>query len=110
MELDELHVDQLGAGIVGERVAVARVLPRVGRDAVRAADPAGRQDDRLRTEQPEAAPLAVVAEGARQPTVGRERVRTVTSMWKSIPLWIPWSWRVRIISRPVRSPTWTSRG
>ena len=47
VELDELHVDQLGAGVVGERLAVAAVLPRVRRHLVRLADPAGREDDRL---------------------------------------------------------------
>ena len=47
MELDELHVHQLGAGVVGERVAVAGVFPAVARDLVGAADAAGRQHDRL---------------------------------------------------------------
>ena len=37
MELDELHVDQLGAGVIGERVAVAGALPAVARDPVGAA-------------------------------------------------------------------------
>src|SRR5688572_8891338 len=31
-------------------------------------------------------------------------------MCTAIPRWTPWSWSVRIISRPVRSPTWASRG
>ena len=47
VELDELHVDQLGAGLVGERLAVAAVLPRVRGDLVGLADAAGREDDRL---------------------------------------------------------------
>ena len=64
MELDELHVDQLGAGVVGERVAVAGVLPAVAGDPVGAADAAGREHDRLRLEDHEAAALAVVAERA----------------------------------------------
>ena len=64
MELDELHVDQLGAGVVGERVAVAGVFPAVARDLVGAADAAGRQHDRLRAEHLEAAALALVAERA----------------------------------------------
>src|SRR5581483_10187508 len=34
VELDELHVDELGAGLVGERVPVARTLPGVGGDRV----------------------------------------------------------------------------
>src|SRR5438552_3745009 len=35
---------------------------------------------------------------------------TVHSMCTSMPWWMLWSWSVRIISRPVRSPTCTSRG
>ena len=31
-------------------------------------------------------------------------------MCTSMPWWTPWSCRVRIISSPVRSPTWASRG
>ena len=31
-------------------------------------------------------------------------------MCTSMPWWMPWSCRVRIISRPVRSPTWARRG
>ena len=64
MELDELHVHQLRAGVVGERVAVAGVFPAVARDLVGAADAAGRQHDRLRAKQLEAAALALVAERA----------------------------------------------
>ena len=66
MELDELHVHQLGAGVVGERVAVAGVFPAVARDLVGAADAAGREDDRLGLEQLEAPALALVAERARR--------------------------------------------
>ena len=47
MELDELHVDQLGAGAIGQRVAVAGAFPAVARDLVGAADAAGGEDDRL---------------------------------------------------------------
>ena len=46
MELHELHVLQRGAGMVGERLAVAGVFPAVARDRVRAADAARREDDR----------------------------------------------------------------
>src|SRR5207249_8497089 len=62
MELHELHVDQLGAGCVGERVAVPRVLPRIARDLPRLADAAGRQDDGAGAKQDEAARFAEVAE------------------------------------------------
>ena len=67
MELDELHVDQLGAGIVGERVTVAGVLPAVARDLERAADAAGGQHDGAGAKQLEPAALALVAEGADDP-------------------------------------------
>src|SRR6185503_8162219 len=60
MELDELHVDELGAGAVGERVPVAGPFPAVAGDLVGAADAAGGEDDRLRREHMEAAALAVV--------------------------------------------------
>ena len=66
MELDELHVDQLGAGAVGERVAVAGAFPAVARDLVGAADAAGGEDHRLGREHVEAAALAVVGEHARR--------------------------------------------
>ncbi len=64
MELDELHVHQLGAGVVGERVAVARVLPAVAGDPISLADSAGGDDDRARPEEVEQPFLAVVAESA----------------------------------------------
>ena len=41
MKLHELHVQQLGAGAVGQRVAVAGVFPTVAGDLVGAADAAG---------------------------------------------------------------------
>ena len=63
MELDELHVDQLGAGAVGQRVPVAGALPAVAGDAVGAPDAAGREHDRLGAKQLEPAALALVAEG-----------------------------------------------
>ena len=64
MELHELHVDQLGAGVIGERVPVAGALPAVAGDAVGAADAAGREHDRPGAKELEAAALALVAEGA----------------------------------------------
>ena len=65
MELDELHVHQFGAGVVRERMAVAGAFPAVARDLERAADPARREDDRLRAKHLEAAALALVRERAR---------------------------------------------
>ena len=64
MELDELHVDELGARAIRQRVAVAGAFPAVARDLVGAAQPAGREDDRLGREQVEPAALAVVGDRA----------------------------------------------
>ena len=63
VELDELHVDQGGAGAQGERMAVAGVLPGVAGDLEGLADPAGGEDDRRRLEQHEPPRLAPVPEG-----------------------------------------------
>jgi hypothetical protein len=65
MELDELHVHELGPRLVRERLAVAGVFPAVARDPVRAADPAGREHDRARFEDAQVPALAVVPERRR---------------------------------------------
>jgi hypothetical protein len=67
VELDELHVDQLGAGMIGERMAVAGAFPAVAGDPISAADAAGREHDRLGAEGLETPPLAVVANRAGHP-------------------------------------------
>ena len=67
VELDELHVHQIGARVVGQRVAVAGVLPAVAGDLEGAADAAGGQHDRLGLEDAQVAALAVVAERAGDP-------------------------------------------
>ena len=67
VELDELHVDQLGAGLVGERLAVAAVLPRVRGDLVRLPDPAGGEHDRLGRKDDRLAGRPPVAEGTGHP-------------------------------------------
>src|SRR5919198_1355049 len=64
MELHELHVDELGAGFVGERVAVPRVLPRITGDLPRLADAAGRQHDGPGAEHDETTRLAEIAQRA----------------------------------------------
>ena len=64
VELDELHVDELGAGVVGQGVAVAAVLPRVRGDLVGLADAAGREHDGLGRERRRRAGRAPVAERA----------------------------------------------
>ena len=55
VELDELHVDQVGARPERQGVAVARVLPGVRRDLPRLADAAGGEHDGLRLEDDERA-------------------------------------------------------
>ena len=87
VELDELHVDQLGARFVGERMAIARVFPAVARDLVGAADSAGRQHDRLCAKDLESSSLALVPERADDP-VARPSAAAVTvhSMWTSMPM------------------------
>ena len=98
-------------GVVRERVAVAGVLPAVAGDRVGPADAAGRQHDRLGAEQAEPAALAVVAKRAGDAVaVLEQRERRCTPCARRCRWWMPWSWSVRIISRPVRSPTCARRG
>ena len=74
MELDELHVHQLGAGKIGEGVAVAGAFPAVAGNPVGAADTAGREHRRFGLEDPETSALPVVAERAADaPAVAQER-------------------------------------
>ena len=63
MELDEFHVDQLRAGVVGERMAVASVFPTVARDLVGAPDAAGGEHDGFGAKNLEASAFAIVAKG-----------------------------------------------
>src|ERR1035437_3638021 len=64
VKLQEFHVHQLRAGVIRERLPVARAFPGIGRDPVGAAEAAGGQHHRLRFENFEPSPLAVVAERA----------------------------------------------
>src|SRR5437016_11398982 len=64
MKLDEFHVDQFCARVVGKRVAVASVFPTVACDFVSAADATGREYDRFGAENLEASALAFIAESA----------------------------------------------
>ena len=75
MELDELHVDQLGAGVHGKRVAVAGVFPRIRGDLVGLAHSARREHHRLRAERHEAPGLAPVGEGAHHAAVLGQKLR-----------------------------------
>ena len=76
----------------------------------RLADAAGREHDGLRLEQHELPGLAPVAEGAgrrgRRPSAG---AGSCTPCRRRCPRWTPCCWSVRIISRPVRSPTCARR-
>ncbi len=64
MELNELHVDEVGPGPHRHRVPVGRVLPRVRRDLPAPPDAARRQHHRLRLEHDEPPALALIAEAA----------------------------------------------
>lgn len=64
VKLDELHVEEFGAGAVGEGVAVTGVFPTVAGDFEGTADAAGGEDDGLGGPEDEVAFFAVVAEGA----------------------------------------------
>ena len=64
MELDELHVHQLGSGMVSERVTIASILPTVAGDLVSPANTSCGQDDRLGPKQVEATLLALLAQPA----------------------------------------------
>ena len=75
VKLHELHVDQFGAGLIGQRVAVAGVLPAIARDLVSAADAAGREHDRFGPEHLESSALALVAEGAHDASLVVEQRR-----------------------------------
>src|SRR5207253_10071638 len=59
------HVDQVRARPERQRVAVARVLPRVRRDLPRLADPPRREDDRLGLEEHDLPVGSPIADGAR---------------------------------------------
>ena len=111
VELDELHVDQVGAGPEGHGVAVGGVFPGVRGDVPAAADAARGQHHRLGPEHDE--PARSPASSRSRPAIRSpsfRSARSVHSMKTSMPWWTPRSWSVRIISRPVRSPTWASRG
>jgi hypothetical protein len=61
VELHKFHVHQLGARVVRQRMAIPGVFPTIARDLIGASDATGRENDGLRPEQLEAAPLALVS-------------------------------------------------
>ena len=60
--------------------------------------------------KPEAASLAVVSESSHDAARHLEQGEHGALHVNIHPRWMPWSCKVRIISRPVRSPTWARRG
>ena len=64
MKLDELHVDQLGAGFIRERMSVAGVFPTVARDFIGASNSTSCENDCLRAKNFEAAAFALVTKRA----------------------------------------------
>ena len=64
MKLNELHVDEFCACVVGECVSIAGVFPTVTGDFVSAPDPARRQHDCSSAENFEAPALALVSKSA----------------------------------------------
>jgi hypothetical protein len=64
MELDEFHIDQVCPGVVGKRLAIASVFPRVTRDFVSATNATGRHDNGLGLEQDELAMLSRERKGS----------------------------------------------
>src|SRR5262245_24272469 len=64
MELNELHVYQIGAGIVGESLTIACVFPAIARDLVRSANATGCEHDCLYAEQQKTSALTFVTKCA----------------------------------------------
>ena len=85
MELKELHVDQLRAGVVGERLTITGVLPRIRGHLPRFSVATRRQNHSLRSENNEPARLSPVGNGAADSAVLLERPTTVHSMKTSMP-------------------------
>ena len=75
MELNEFHIHQFGPSFIGERHAVAAVLPGIGSDRPRFSDAAGSDHDGLGFENDEAAIFAPVAESSCDATAVREQTR-----------------------------------
>src|SRR5579864_2441598 len=68
MELHKFHVQQSRTGMVGERVAIARIFPTVAGDFECPSNSSCRQHHSLGTEQVKSAALAVVPKRARDTT------------------------------------------
>src|SRR5580658_1748990 len=64
VKLHELHVHELRAGEVGERLPVARTLPGIRVDAKATSDAARRENDGLGPKHDEASRVSPIAEGA----------------------------------------------
>ncbi len=74
MKLHEFHVHQRGPGMIGQRVAVAAILPTIAGDLESSPDAARCQHDGLGAEQLVASALAIVSECApHAATAGEQR-------------------------------------
>jgi hypothetical protein len=73
MELDKLHVLERGAGVIGQRLAVAGVFPTVAGDRVGPSNPTGREYHGPGAKQAKSAPLAVVADRGGYPAPVSEK-------------------------------------
>ena len=73
MELDELHVEELGAGMVGQRMSVPGAFPAVARDLEGTTRAAGGEHHRRRVEHLEPSALTLVTDDADRPPVGDQQ-------------------------------------
>src|SRR5262249_16528451 len=64
MKLHELHVHQIRTGVVGERVAIARVFRSIARDLIGPASTPGREHDGFCFKQYESSTFPLVTECA----------------------------------------------
>ena len=99
VKLNEFHVLEFGSGAIRQCKAVACVFPTVAGDLEGTSDSAGGQHHCLRLPQLEAAlSRGRIRKLPQFDFRSSSRLSTVHSMWTSIPVWMPWSWSVRIIS------------
>src|SRR5690606_29044963 len=74
VELDELHVDQLGSCLVGQRMAVTRVFPAITGDFVSLSDPARGQNHGFGLKKVNATLFSVIAQSASYATVALQQI------------------------------------
>src|SRR5204862_1685521 len=64
MELDELHIDEFGARVISEGMAIAGIFPTVAGDLESATDAAHGEDDGARAKNFKTTTFAIVSEHA----------------------------------------------